>query len=263
MASSSHSLEIQEVVISCKTHGQRAVKIMRLPISGELSAPRCDQCEVDAKRDDEAATARRRELNTQSAKRSLIESLLQRSLIPPRFVDRSFENYQPTTAQADKIHGICRRYAEEFPSILPTGQSMILCGLPGTGKNHLACAIANHIIRHHAKSAMIIKASEAIGQVKETYHRESKQTERSVVQAFILPDLLILDEIGIGFGSEAERMILFSIVDARYERMKPTLLLSNLDMDGMKAYAGERVIDRMKENGGKLLVFDWESHRGK
>jgi DNA replication protein DnaC len=33
-------------------------------------------------------------------------------------------------------------------------------------------------------------------------------------------------------------------------------------MDGLVAFAGKRVIDRMKENGGQLLVFDWKSHRG-
>jgi hypothetical protein len=39
-------------------------------------------------------------------------------------------------------------------------------------------------------------------------------------------------------------------------------VVSNLSMASLKEYVGERVIDRMKENGGKVIIFDWESHRG-
>jgi DNA replication protein DnaC len=44
--------------------------------------------------------------------------------------------------------------------------------------------------------------------------------------------------------------------------MKPTILISNLAIGPLAEFAGDRVIDRMKENGGKLVVFDWKSHRG-
>ena len=78
---------------------------------------------------------------------------------------------------------------------------------------------------------------------------------------FINPDLLILDEIGLQHGSEAEKIILFEILNERYMQCKPTILISNLDINDLKEYITERVIDRMREGGGQKIVFNWESNR--
>lgn len=75
--------------------------------------------------------------------------------------------------------------------------------------------------------------------------------------------MLILDEVGVQFGSEAEKLILFDVLNERYERCKATILLSNLTATEVKDYLGERVMDRMREDGGKVVVFDWESYRGR
>lgn len=57
-------------------------------------------------------------------------------------------------------------------------------------------------------------------------------------------------------------MLLFDVLNERYERRKPTLMLSNLTAQEVAAYLGERVMDRLREDGGRVIVFDWESHRG-
>jgi DNA replication protein DnaC len=48
----------------------------------------------------------------------------------------------------------------------------------------------------------------------------------------------------------------------RYETFKPTILIGNVTMEGIDVLQGDRVIDRFKENG-QILVFNWESFRGK
>lgn len=73
--------------------------------------------------------------------------------------------------------------------------------------------------------------------------------------------MLILDEVGVQFGSESEKIILFEILNERYLNMKPTILISNLNPAALQEYVGERVMDRMRENGGIILKFDWKSHR--
>ena len=62
-------------------------------------------------------------------------------------------------------------------------------------------------------------------------------------------------------------------MNERYEKRKPTLLLANVPLDdyedegrikpGLKSFLGERIIDRLREDGGEFVVFDWESNRGK
>lgn len=77
------------------------------------------------------------------------------------------------------------------------------------------------------------------------------------------PDLLIIDEVGVQFGSDAEKLILFEVINTRYESMKPTILISNLALNKLAGFIGERVIDRMKDGGGCTLAFTWDSYRSR
>ena len=82
-----------------------------------------------------------------------------------------------------------------------------------------------------------------------------------VIDAFASPDLLILDEVGVQFGSEFEKQLLFDVLNERYEKLKPSILLSNIPSEQLSDYLGERVTDRLRENGGALIGFNWDSYR--
>ena len=71
-----------------------------------------------------------------------------------------------------------------------------------------------------------------------------------MVASFIRPDLLILDEVGVQFGSETEKMILFEIINGRYEQLKPTIVINSNLRRALTDYLGERVVDRLREGGG-------------
>lgn len=253
-------LEKKTVAHTCPKHGEMQVEVFK--IFKDFGPASCTTCKAETEAQHAADEAARKNREQGARDKAALEARLKGSLIPPRFQQKHFGNYRPATAEAKAIFESCRRYAEDFPARLESGSSMILCGPAGTGKTHLACAIGNHIIHHHAKSAVYMQVSAAIRMVKETYSKGSERTEQDAINWFKKPALFILDEVGVQFGTDAERFILFEIINARYEDMKPTLLLSNLAMEGLIQYAGERVIDRMKENGGKLLPFVWQSHRG-
>ena len=77
------------------------------------------------------------------------------------------------------------------------------------------------------------------------------------------PDLLILDEVGHQHGSDAERLTLFDVINARYEQCRPTLLITNLSLSGLREYLDDRPWRFCSEGGGRVLVFDWQSQRDK
>lgn len=183
-----------------------------------------------------------------------------RAALPPRFVDRTFDSYAVSTPSQDAVKRAVQDYSRAFGEHAKTGRSVILCGRPGTGKTHLAAALLNEIIKAEF-TGIYATVSAAIRRVKDTWTRGSERTEREVIADFVLPDLLILDEVGVQFGSDAERMILFEIINGRYEHQRPTMLISNLDIAGMEENVGTRAVDRLREGGGKLLTFDWESYR--
>ncbi|RPD86298.1 DNA replication protein [Neisseria weixii] len=182
-----------------------------------------------------------------------------RAGIAPRYAACSVENF----VVDENIHAMARAkavaadYADNFDSVLQSGRCLIFSGLRGTGKNHLACGIANQIISD-GYSAVVIAASDMLQTIKASY---SGGSEMEALKAFVLPDLLVLDEFGMGTQSETEARLLFTVINRRYELMKPTMVLTNLSPQEFVEKVDARIRDRLRDNGGKLVPFNWESCR--
>ncbi len=181
--------------------------------------------------------------------------------IPERFHDRTLESFVATSPEQAKALAFSKAYADGFDDVIRTGRSAMFLGKPGTGKTHLAVGIALQVMREQGRTVLFTTVMRAIRRVKDSWSRESSETESDAIRSLVFPDLLILDEVGVQFGSDFERNILFDVLNERYEKRRPTLLLSNLLLDDVRAFLGERVMDRMREDGGRVIPFVWESHR--
>ena len=179
--------------------------------------------------------------------------------IPERFKDRTLDSYIARTPGQKKALAFSKEYAENFDQVMKAGRSAIFVGKPGTGKTHLAIGIALEIIQQQ-RSPVFVTVQRLIRRVKDSWSNQT-ETESEVVDAFASPDLLILDEVGVQFGSEFEKQMLFDVLNERYEKLKPSILLSNIPREQLSDYLGERVTDRLRENGGKMIGFDWDSYR--
>ncbi|MDE2599364.1 MAG: ATP-binding protein [Rhodocyclaceae bacterium] len=182
--------------------------------------------------------------------------------IPERFRDRRLETFRAETDEQKAALAFAKAFAADFDSIMTTGRSALLIGRPGTGKTHLSVGIA-HAVMDEGYTALFTTTIRALRRVKDTWSRGAQETESQAVAALTAPDLLILDEVGIQFGSETEKQILFDVLNERYEKRRPTLYLSNLTVPEVRTFLGERIFDRIREDGGKVVTFDWSSHRGK
>ncbi|EID6668652.1 ATP-binding protein [Salmonella enterica] len=136
--------------------------------------------------------------------------------------------------------------------------SFVFSGSTGTGKNHLAAAIGNRLLAQ-GKTVMIVTLADVMLGVRTCY--DKGKSEETFLSGLCDVDLLVLDEVGVQRDTKNEFVILNQIVDRRTASMKSVGILTNLNFDALKALAGERVTDRLRMNGGRWVIFGWESWR--
>lgn len=180
--------------------------------------------------------------------------------IPERFSTATLDAYRAEGPGQEKALKFAREYAEQFASAMVSGRSAMFCGRPGTGKTHLAIGIALHLM-NEGRSCLFTTVQRFVRRVKATWAKNSPETETQALRAATTPDLLILDEVGVQFGTDFEAHLLFDVLNERYEARRATILCSNLPHAQIQEVLGDRIVDRLREDGGRILVFDWASHR--
>ncbi|MDM2960384.1 ATP-binding protein [Citrobacter sp. CK202] len=254
--------EISISTETCEKHGEFECRTRIYTGTSIKIPPRPSRC-PDCLRDELIKLQAEKIRQDDAARQRNISLLLDRLDIPSRFESCTLQNYEPVNDDAKRVLKVCQAYASRWPERLKKGGGLVMCGKPGTGKNHLALAIARHAITEYQSSAVFTTALRIARAYKSTWSKGAENTEDDVIRYFTKPDLLIIDEVGVQFGSDAEKLIMFEIINTRYERMKPTILISNQTKEELAAFVSERVIDRMSDGGGCTLSFTWDSYRSK
>lgn len=245
--------ELGEMEKTCDTHGVYRTTGIKIFGRREIWTP-CPGCE------EERLARERRFQAEQQAERARVqlECAIGQAAIPARFVGRTMDNFVADTPQKAAALEIAREYVSNFDSHAKRGSSLIFSGLPGTGKSHLATAILQALMPQRV--GLYTTCMSVIRTVRGTWRKDSERSETEVLNALADVPLLVLDEIGVQYGTDGEQTILFDVLDRRYRDMQPTIFLTNQDVKGMQQFIGERSFDRLREVS-KWVSFDWESYR--
>jgi len=236
----------------CDTHGEfqrKGIKLTDKTIW--LSCPQCVKIADEKKAQEDAQKAAK---DTQER----YERALRVAGIPHRFEAKSFDSFVADTDAKERALSVSMEFASNFKQHHKVGSTMVFSGKPGTGKSHLAIAILREVMK--SGSGLYTSAIDAVRMVRDTWRKNSEKSETEVLRVLASVDLLVLDEVGVQYGTEAEQVTLFDIIDKRYRDMMPMILLTNMGTKGMREFLGDRSYDRLRE-AGLWVPFDWESHR--
>tara|TARA_R110002012_G_scaffold152101_1_gene312037 strand:- start:300 stop:1064 length:765 start_codon:yes stop_codon:yes gene_type:complete len=238
----------------CEKHGKYDFRYLAFGARNIVS-DYCPSCAKEKKEEEELAAKELEAATAIESKRKRRENARINSGISKRNLYKTFDNYICKTEGQSKAKNDCVKFVENFPC----DKSLIMVGGVGTGKTLLASAILDSLVDDY--NCDIIKTIDLVRELKATWSKDSKYTEESLIEYYSNLDLLILDEVGSQFGSDTEKLFIFDIIDGRYQNMKQTILISNLDINGIKDAIGERCVDRLREGGGSMIAFNWESSR--
>lgn len=253
IASGALADSLGERTINCDTHGEYT-STGKMYLGKREIWSRCPGCVQDY--DD--GLKRKEEERRALARQAEMERAIESAAIPKRFIGRMFDNFNANTDEQQAALRITQEYAADFGNHMRRGTGLILSGLPGTGKSHLAAAILQAIMPRHV--GLYITCMGMIRNVRGTWRKDSERSETEVLAILCEVDLLVVDEIGVQYGTDGEQTILFDVLDRRYRNMMPTILLTNQAKQGFKDFIGERSYDRLTETS-RWVSFDWASYR--
>lgn len=240
---------------NCEKHGDYEVKYSQIADRKCWVFDICTKCVAENNEKERIENIEKERLKDIENKNRMREYARVNAGISKRNLYKTFDDYICTNEGQQKAKNDCQRFINEFPG----EKSMIMVGGVGTGKTLLASAMLDSLVDNH--KCEIIKTIDIVRELKSTWSKDSENTEEGLIKYYRKLDLLILDEVGSQFGSDTEKLFIFDIIDGRYQDMKQTILISNLDINGIKEVIGERCIDRLREGGGSMIAFDWESSR--
>jgi putative replication protein len=184
------------------------------------------------------------------------EKILGRSGIQRLHQNCTFRNYEVTCDGQRDALGYARSYAVNFGSGFA---SFVFTGNSGTGKNHLAAAIGNHLMAQ-GRTVLIVTVPDLMARFRACY--DGNGPESALLEELTRVDLLVLDEVGIQRDSAHEKIILNQIIDKRLASMRPVGVLTNLNHAALLKVLGDRILDRLRMDDGLWVSFDWGSYRG-
>lgn len=189
---------------------------------------------------DKEAIEKRDAIEKAREEQELIAGARKKLNLPPRFQDATFDNFyterQPTacTAALDFIDQ--QRDMQSF------FKGLYLYGIAGSGKTHIAAAIANKLMMEFRPR--FVTVPELLIRIKKNFNTNA---DDEFLDNLSRTRLLVLDDIGSEKPTEWVQETLFVLIDRRYTHYLPTIFTSNCSLDQLAERLGYRIASRIAE----------------
>jgi DNA replication protein DnaC len=243
------------VVYLCPKHGEFSTSAFFKSngefVARDIECPACRREWYEEHAEELAAEEERHKIEEENERRAArerwIEQLVNSSGIPTdyRNVDLASVTFSDP-GNAETLRQV-RLYAERFEEVKGKGVGLFLYGETGTGKTHLACALLRALMPE--VPGKYVMTWELIRAIKNAKFGEDP------LKPYMNAPLLVIDEIGVQYGSKFEETSLYPLIDSRVTERRPTIFISNVQPDTkdeerreqtVRGMLGERLWDRVQ-----------------
>jgi len=162
--------------------------------------------------------------------------------IPPKYVNCTFENYQTNTpARKDILLKVQNWVRNGFPR----REGLFMTGNNGSGKTHLSVAAMREIMLEGNANCKFVKIPDLLLQIRECINSDFPDAERTIIDKYLNYKLLVLDDLGVEKITDWSLQTLYLIIDGREAYMQPTIITSNLTLQGIENKISSRIASRI------------------
>jgi DNA replication protein DnaC len=182
--------------------------------------------------------------------------LFSEAAIPPALLECGFENYA-TEGRSESVQyaKLAARKAAE------TGSSLVLAGAVGTGKTHLAAAIAKTAL-NQGRPVFFISAIGYLEHLKSTFEEKQNGLYMKMIGHVKSISCLVIDDFGTERSSAWTIERLYDVLNTRIEHKLQTIITTNfvnapalIKRMSSDPLGAERIVSR-------LLSFGWLAIEG-
>lgn len=174
------------------------------------------------------------------------------SNVPNLYADATFKNFRSdiySGFESKQLAASCKHKAEMFVSKFEECERdriglFIWSKARGSGKSRLASTIANELTSKGIRNKFIGEAT-LLSEIQGSWSDKEVSTHK-ILENYIKPRLLIIDDLGEQGGKEWINNNLFDIIDRRYQDMKLTIFTSNFSI--LDLPFNTRITDRLRES---------------
>lgn len=205
--------------------------------------------------------ARRAADEAESKRRKAVECMsMLANAAGDRYRGCRIDNFKITTAYQQQVVDAVREYGNCLADRIKERQGLVLFGPVGTGKDHLAFAIAMHAA-HMGNSVKWINGQGWFGKLRDAM--DTSESERSIICDIERADLVVFSDPlpPVGDLSQYQSSMLYRAIEARYSKGKITFTTINVaDDNEADRRMGAATWDRLCHNAWKIYCR-WPSYR--
>ena len=148
--------------------------------------------------------------------------------------------------QPTEIYGaVVEKVSQWLAAYQPHQAGLLLYGPAGSGKTRMITACLRGLILKRSLPCRYYDARVFLQLLRNTYNADSDTTERELVESFVHPQVVALDELVVA-RTDWERETMLMLVGERYKANKTLLVATNLCREQLRDELDERLSSRLR-----------------
>jgi DNA replication protein DnaC len=162
-------------------------------------------------------------------------------------LEKSFKNFETWSTKSTEMKDTATNYFLRFEKIKASRiNSILLCGNPGSGKTHIALALANNLLKKNIRVIYMpyrdIVTSLKQNMIDEEYYKKTLSRYQTC-------DVLLLDDLYKGKVNDSDINIMFELINYRYLNQLPIIVSTEFTIEKLLSFdeaIGSRIYEMSK-----------------